>query len=277
METSHRLRISVGQHSDRGRKPTNQDFQGVHIPDEPLLSSKGICIGLADGISSSQVSQVASESAVKAFLEDYYCTSEAWSVRTAARLIVSTAYENGSQDNLTVQVVRVDDVPNGSVAEIFEGLLELPFPPPLQARMRFEGYRIIREIHASHRSHVYLALDEASQSQVVIKVPSVDLQADAAYVERFLMEEWIARRINSPHVLKPCPQTRTRTFAYLVTEYIEGQTLAQSQGGCGDRTSTARPDLEGAAGVSPAGDVAPGSATREHHDRWRWHGEDHRF
>ena len=41
------------------------------------------------------------------------------------------------------------------------------------------------------------------------------------------MEEWIARRINNAHVLKPCPQTRQRNYLYLVTEFIDGQTLAQ--------------------------------------------------
>ena len=48
------LKISVGQHSDKGRKETNQDFHGVLIPDEPLLSLKGIAVVLADGISSSE-------------------------------------------------------------------------------------------------------------------------------------------------------------------------------------------------------------------------------
>ena len=41
------------------------------------------------------------------------------------------------------------------------------------------------------------------------------------------MEEWIARRINSEHVLKPYLVTRPRSFLYLVTEYVEGQTLSQ--------------------------------------------------
>ena len=82
------LKISVGQHSDKGRKETNQDFHGVLIPDEPLLSLKGIAIVLADGISSSNVSRVAAESAVKGFLTDYYCTSESWSVRTSAQRVL---------------------------------------------------------------------------------------------------------------------------------------------------------------------------------------------
>lgn len=358
---SGQLTIAIGQHSDKGRKPTNQDFHGVYVPPEPLLSAKGICVVLADGISSSDVSHVASESAVKAFLEDYYCTSEAWSVRTsgervlsatnswlysqtrqsqfryeqdkgyvctfsgmvlksrtahllhagdariyrlegacleqltedhrlrisdetsylsralgvgerleidyralpvepgdlfvfatdgvhehaserviveairdhdgdldaAARAIVSAAYESGSPDNLTVQLVRVVDLPSRSAPESLEAMMALPLPPELRPGMLFDGYRIVREIHASHRSHVYLAVDEDDRFRVAIKVPSVDLQDDAGYLERFLLEEWIARRIDNPHVLRPRPQTRKRNFAYLVTEYIEGQTLAQ--------------------------------------------------
>src|SRR5690606_25107356 len=38
----------------------------------------------ADGIGSSTVSQEASAAAVRSFLEDYYCTSDTWSVQHAA-------------------------------------------------------------------------------------------------------------------------------------------------------------------------------------------------
>src|SRR5689334_5749605 len=82
------LKISVGQFSDKGRKETNQDFHGVLIPDEPLLSLKGISVVLADGISTSKVSRIAAESAVKGFLTDYYCTSESWSVRSSAQRVL---------------------------------------------------------------------------------------------------------------------------------------------------------------------------------------------
>src|SRR5437868_10930775 len=81
-------KMSVGQYSDKGRKETNQDFHGVLIPNEPLLSAKGISVVLADGISSSSVSHVAAESTVKGFLTDYYCTSDAWSVKTSAQRVI---------------------------------------------------------------------------------------------------------------------------------------------------------------------------------------------
>ena len=38
------LKISIGQHSDKGRKDVNQDFYGVAIPKEPQLSSKGVAV-----------------------------------------------------------------------------------------------------------------------------------------------------------------------------------------------------------------------------------------
>jgi len=371
------LKIALGQHTDRGRKEVNQDFHGACVPAEPQLSAKGVAIALADGVSSSSVSGVASESAVKSFLEDYFCTSPAWSVKKsaqrvlmsanawlysqtrqsqyryekdrgyvctlsavvikattahifhvgdarvlrlrdgtveqltddhrvwvgpdrsylsralgvnaqleidyqslrveagdlfilttdgvhefvsplilmsivrehagnldeAAKALVREAYERGSTDNLTVQIVRVEETPDQEMGEIQQQLTELPLPPELTPRMLFDGYRILREIHSSSRSHLYLATDGEDPAPVVIKTPSVDLRGDPAYLERFLMEDWIAHRIDSPHVVKPCAHTRKRNYLYTVTEFVDGQTLAQWM------IDNPRPTLEAVRGI----------------------------
>ena len=88
---SRDLKISIGQHSERGRKGVNQDFYGFRAPAEPELSSKGVAIAVADGIGSSDVSQVAAEFAVMAILDDYYATPETWSVRKSAERVISAA------------------------------------------------------------------------------------------------------------------------------------------------------------------------------------------
>ena len=374
---SPQLKVSIGQHSDKGRKEINQDFHGTHIPQEPLLSSKGIAIALADGISSSEVSQIASKAAVTGFLNDYFDTSEAWTVKTsaqrvvvasnswlysqsrqsqyrydadkgyvctlsalviksttahlfhvgdgriyrvqgsaleqltedhrlwvsqteshlsralgisqqleidyqslaiekgdvfflatdgvyefadadfitktidehkneldaAAKAIVDEAYAQGSDDNLSAQIVRIDELPTQNADELYQHLTELPFPPILEARMDFDGYKILREVHASSRSHVYLALDEETDTQVILKAPSIDLRGEPAYLERFLMEEWVGRRIDSAYVLKSCEQTRKRNYLYIVTEFIEGQTLAQWM------QDNPKPDMETVRGI----------------------------
>ena len=354
------LAISLGQYSGKGRKEANQDFHGALIPEEPLLSLKGIAVVLADGISTSDVSAVASESAVKSFLTDYYCTSDTWSVKTsaqrviaatnswlhaqtrqsqhlydkdrgyvctlsalviksttahifhvgdarvyrvaahsleqltedhqviisseqsflgralgvnpqieidyrpiniekgdvfllatdgvyehvnshfiadtinganeldsAAKAIAEEALRQGSPDNLTVQIVRIDELPDSAGSEIVRQASELPCPPLLGARMELDGYQIVREIHGSSRSHIYLAIDSADGALVALKTPSIDLRGDPAYLQRFMMEEWVARRINSAHVLKPRNQSRKRNYLYVVTEFVDGQTLTQ--------------------------------------------------
>jgi serine/threonine protein kinase len=57
------------------------------------------------------------------------------------------------------------------------------------------------------------------------------------------MEEWIARRINSPYVLKPCSQNRKRNFFYIATEFIDGHTLTQWM------TDHPKPDVETVRGI----------------------------
>src|SRR5690606_18009154 len=91
----------------------------------------------------------------------------------------------------------------------------------------FDGYRIVRELHASSRSHVHLAVEEESQQLVALKTPSLDLRDEPAYRERFLMEEWVARRIHSPHVLRAHVSERPRRHLYTACEFVDGQTLRQ--------------------------------------------------
>ncbi len=355
------LTITIGQYSERGHKEVNQDFHGALIPDASALTFKGIALAIADGISTSSVSRVAAESAIKSFLTDYYCTSDTWSVKTAAqrvisaanswlyaqtrrtldandmdrgyvctftamvlkarlahifhvgdcrvsrlagrtlealtedhrivvssqqsylaralgakphveidyqtvplqvgdifilssdgvhehvngntvavavethaenldqaaRLIVEEALRAGSRDNLTVQIVRIDVLPEADAGEFSADAASLAPPPLPEPGGQLDGFKILRELHSSSRSHVYLALHEQADIPVAIKVPSIDLRSDATYRKRFMMEEWIARRLSSPYVLKAHPQSRKRSYLYTVTEHVDGQTLAQ--------------------------------------------------
>ncbi|MFB0981668.1 MAG: bifunctional protein-serine/threonine kinase/phosphatase [Alteromonadaceae bacterium] len=353
------LIASIGSATDKGVKAVNQDFIGSVIPKEPMLSSKGIVVAMADGISSSNVSQIASETAIAGFLEDYYCTSDSWSVKTsvqkviksinswlysqtlnspyrfdkdkgyvctfsalvlksntahlfhtgdtriyrlsggtleqltqdhrrvvsedisyltralgidqtfdidyqsqllekndvyliatdgvyefltnvqiaqaiadsnnldvAVNKIINQAIAEGSDDNLSVQIVRIDNVPKYQLDEVHQ-LTMLPLPPKLSPRMQFDGYEILREIYISSRSHVFLARDNESGKVVVIKIPSAELRNDTQYLEHFMLEEWIAKRLNNPHVAKAILSKRKRNFLYLVTEFIEGISLSQ--------------------------------------------------
>lgn len=149
----------------------------------------------------------------------------------AARNIVTRALENGSHDNLTCQIFEVESLPDQNEAEFYQHLTELPFPPPLESGQSIDGYKILRELHASNRTQIYLALANKggsnSNEKVILKTPSVNFQDDAEYIDGFLHEEWAGKRISNPHVLKVLEPKRQRRFLYYVSEYIEGQTLEQ--------------------------------------------------
>jgi serine/threonine protein phosphatase PrpC len=163
-----------------------------------------------------------SDTTMAGILADYHADLEA-----AARAIVAAAVANGSPDNVTCQVLRVERLPTEDDEGFFRRLTELPFPPPLEAGQVLDGYRILRELHASKRTQIYLALDVDSQERVILKTPSVTYEDDPVYIDRFLHEEWAARRIHSPHVLAVVAPRRPRTFLYYVTEHLEGETLRQ--------------------------------------------------
>ncbi|GAC1530740.1 MAG: bifunctional protein-serine/threonine kinase/phosphatase [Ramlibacter sp.] len=328
---------------------------------DAALDAKGVCVALADGISSSDVSGLASQAAVSGFIEDYYCTPDAWSVRrsservlaatnswlfaqtqqgagrwdkdrgwvctfsavvirsrtahlfhvgdgriwqvqgrtleqittdhrahagggrsylgralgasdqveidycrvpvsqgdtfvlttdgvhehlrpetiaaaiaanphdldAAAAAVAGAAAAAGSPDNLTVQVVRIERLPPARLSELSRHAADLPLPPELAPRMAFEGLRIVRQLHASSRSQVWLAVDEQTHEPMALKVLSTEAGADPAWRERFLLEEWVARRVDSPHLLKPRRADRPRLSLHIAFEYLEGPTLAQ--------------------------------------------------
>ena len=146
---------------------------------------------------------------------------------TAARTIVERALKNGSNDNITCQIVRVDAPGKADEIGHLKTLTALPFPPELAPGMTFEGYAISRELHTSNRTQVYLAQDEASGEAVVLKTPSVNFEDEPSYIEMFAKEEWIGRLVASPHVLKVLSRERPRRHLYTVTEYFDGQTLRQ--------------------------------------------------
>ncbi|MFT4268822.1 MAG: bifunctional protein-serine/threonine kinase/phosphatase [Xenophilus sp.] len=145
----------------------------------------------------------------------------------AARTLVALAAERGSQDDATVQLLRVDALPSPEAGELHLQREALALPPPLAAGMRFEGFTVLRELFVGPRSHVHLAQDDASGRRVVLKVPSVDLQADAAHLDRFVLEEWAARRVDSAHVVRAAAAERPRRHLFVALAYVQGQTLAQ--------------------------------------------------
>lgn len=148
-------------------------------------------------------------------------------IELTAKMLVEKALEANSDDNLTCQIIQIEQLPNQDAHEFLRGLTQLPFPPPLENGSILDGYRIIKEIHTSATIQVYLVEDTETKKTVVMKTPSVNFEDDPAYIDRFVHEEWIGRRIDNPHVLKIHETKRHRSCLYYITEYLEGQSLKQ--------------------------------------------------
>ncbi len=84
------LHISFAQKSDAGRKPENQDTVGARIPEGNLLTTKGIAIAIADGVSSSNAAREASQMAIVGFLSDYYATPDTWRTQQSAMRVIQS-------------------------------------------------------------------------------------------------------------------------------------------------------------------------------------------
>ncbi|MDO6584861.1 bifunctional protein-serine/threonine kinase/phosphatase [Salipiger sp. 1_MG-2023] len=342
-----RLEAVIGQCASAGRKPLMQDFHGARVPEGDALMLKGIVLAVADGISSSQTSGVAAQSAVRMLLSDYYDTPDGWTVKTAAsrvlqsanawlygqnrtladldsgmvcafaalilkggaghvlhagdarvarfadglldpltvdhrsgemlaralgaaetvaldyrrvplragdvfvlstdglyehisgadvahaltlptlndacRALVDTALSRGSADNLTVQIVQVIRLPQEA------GLPEtaaLPVPLLPKPGDTLDGLRVLRTLSQTPRSHVFLAADPNGR-KIVLKIPASETLENPAALRRFTLEEWVARRVSSVHVMQAADVPQPRSGLYVAMAYLPGRTLRQ--------------------------------------------------
>lgn len=141
--------------------------------------------------------------------------------------LVEAALAAGSDDNISCQLLRLDSLPGENADEVYRRLTALPFPPELSPGARIDGLEVIEELHASARSQIYKVKELDTGRVLAMKTPSANYEDDPAYLERFVMESWIGRRINSPHVVQVVEREQAPSCLYYLTEYIDGQTLAQ--------------------------------------------------
>lgn len=165
-----------------------------------------------------------------------------------AAMVVHDAFNKGSDDNLTLILIKAafqqdttTDALGGDKRSTYATTAPLTIAQ-LHTGDKIDGLTITRQLYTSARSHVFLAtpatlhsqaLNETNLSpQVVIKTPATDFTQTPEALSAFVLENWLARRVNSPHVIKS-PQftdlglAPSPTAFYSICEYVRGQTLAQ--------------------------------------------------
>jgi serine/threonine protein kinase len=91
-------------------------------------------------------------------------------------------------------------------------------------------YQILASIGAGGMGEVYRARDARLERDVAIKVLPAAVSADETRLRRFQLEARAASALNHPNILTVYDIGVHGGAPYLVTELLEGQTLAQHLG-----------------------------------------------
>jgi eukaryotic-like serine/threonine-protein kinase len=104
---NNKIEIIASGCSDIGHKDENKDSYNYVMPMGDDLTSKGIVAVIADGVSSSEGGGEAARTSTKTFIEDYYSTSDAWSVKISAQKVLTALnrwlYRNGQNGGSVIK------------------------------------------------------------------------------------------------------------------------------------------------------------------------------
>ncbi|HEY2383726.1 MAG TPA: protein kinase [Terriglobia bacterium] len=150
----------------------------------------------------------------------------------ACEYLISTAESRGAEDNISVQVIRVEEVKQTA---FYRGLSALYPDTKTESSTHVtsevevgqvldDRFEIVEPIHRSAMSTVFKALDRKTAEPVAVKVPLMNLEADPAFYSRFEREEEIGKALDHPGILKIIP-VEQKSRPYIVMEFVKGQTL----------------------------------------------------
>ena len=148
----------------------------------------------------------------------------------ACQRLVALAEKRQTDDNLSVQVIQINDVESlhyyrgapfyvkGSTVAVSNEIQP--------GQIMDDRFEIVDLINRSGMASIFKAVDRKTGNTVAIKIPLMQFESDAASFSRFQREEEIGTRLNHPYILKmyPMPEDQ-KSRPYIVMEYLEGQTL----------------------------------------------------
>jgi len=159
----------------------------------------------------------------------------------ASLAITQLAKAQGSPDNLTCLLIKVEQLPTQAFSQLVFNRKQQVIPPALRIGSKLDHYEILDTLQETSRSHVYLAKSHLAKSNqakdnqangtdeeqlVVIKTPSLNFSEDEHYLTGFIKEGWVGNKISHPAIMNIHSSVPNGRFLYHACEYIEGQNLA---------------------------------------------------
>ncbi len=147
----------------------------------------------------------------------------------ACRELIQLAERRGTEDNVSVQIARVEKV---TTLSYFRGQPiyhdnEVAMPNEVDIGEVLDNrFQIESLISRSGMASIYKARDLKSGMPVAVKIPLMKYESDPAFYSRFQREEEIGRTLNHPSILHVIPM-EDKHRPYIAMELLEGQTLRQ--------------------------------------------------
>jgi serine/threonine-protein kinase len=147
----------------------------------------------------------------------------------ACHHLLDMAMKRGSDDNVTVQVIRVDKVEQ---VRYYRGAAIFSEEPqatvtsePQVGQVLDARFEIVGLVSRSGMGSVFKAVDLESGDTVALKVPFMHLESDPAFYSRFQREEEIGKLLDHPGILKIIPTSPKKSRPYFAMEFLKGRTL----------------------------------------------------
>ncbi|HTT55983.1 MAG TPA: protein kinase [Opitutaceae bacterium] len=154
----------------------------------------------------------------------------------ACRRLIALAERRQTDDNLSVQVIRVDELDLIAYfhgVPIFKNYSPLPVSNELEpGQVLDDRFEITELISRSGMASIFKARDRENGRTVAIKVPFMQYESDVNTFDRFQREEEIAQQLDHPYLLKIFPVGKARSRPYLVMEYLAGRSLDHIMEAC---------------------------------------------
>lgn len=152
-------------------------------------------------------------------------------LENASRALCDAATEAGSDDNLSALLIHVEEIPSETLTEAHQRLTTQTIPPVMKPGNRIDGYVVQEVLHSSTRSHAYRVRRTTDDEICVLKAPSKNFADSIQYLEGFMLEQWVGRRIDNPQIMKIHDHEDSR-FLYYIAEWVQGETLRQWMDRC---------------------------------------------
>lgn len=159
--------------------------------------------------------------------------SERHAADDTAQKLVDLAIQNGGDDNATVLVIDVFELPPATVKDLDASMARLPMIDPPETGQVIDDFKLDSMLADGVYSRVFRARDlkasdqNAPQATVLLKFPKPhNLGSDTMARAAFVRETWVASRvqhiwIGSVLLLPP----KRQTCLYVAQPFYEGETL----------------------------------------------------